>query len=182
MRGRAQLRLADRAALWQARPEPRHLPAWWEWANIRLFTAKKDWTDSQRKMMQKAGRYHAVRGLVLGLLLAIVTATGLVIRKQVVEQRNATQAAGWVQAVVNAATPQVPSIVDEMGEYRKWADPLLRRENDKAAANSRQKLHASLALLPVDATLVDYLFGRLLDAGPYEVPVIRALWHRIRTS
>ena len=60
-----------------------------------------------------------------------------------------------------------------MAEYRQWIDPLLREENDKAAANSRQKLHASLALLPVDATQVDYLYGRLLDAEPHEVPVIR---------
>jgi hypothetical protein len=29
-RGRAELRLAERAALWNARPETRHLPAWWE--------------------------------------------------------------------------------------------------------------------------------------------------------
>src|SRR5262249_3578417 len=36
-RGRAELRLAERAALWNAKPENRHLPAWWEWANIHLF-------------------------------------------------------------------------------------------------------------------------------------------------
>ncbi len=34
-RGRAELRLAERAALWNARPEDRHLPSIFEWANIR---------------------------------------------------------------------------------------------------------------------------------------------------
>ena len=34
-------------------------------------------------------------------------------------------------------------------------------------------MHLSLALLPVDASQVDYLFGRLLDAEPSEVPVLR---------
>ena len=34
-------------------------------------------------------------------------------------------------------------------------------------------LHASLALLPVDATQVDYLFNRLLSATPSELPVLR---------
>ena len=33
--------------------------------------------------------------------------------------------------------------------------------------------HASLALLPVDATQVDYLFNRLLKATPSELPVLR---------
>ena len=37
-RGRAELRLAERAALWNAKPENRHLPSLWEWANIRLLT------------------------------------------------------------------------------------------------------------------------------------------------
>ena len=37
-RGRSQLRLAERAAAWNVRREKRHLPAWWEWADIRLLT------------------------------------------------------------------------------------------------------------------------------------------------
>jgi formylglycine-generating enzyme required for sulfatase activity len=78
-----------------------------------------------------------------------------------------------VQAVLNADTAQVPRIISEMAEYRQWADPLLRAEDDKAAATSRQKLHTSLALLPVDPGQVDYLCGRLLEAQPHEVPVIR---------
>jgi len=105
-------------------------------------------------------------GIAAGLLsLTVATVMGVAIR-------NATYAAGLVQAVLNANTPQVPAIVGEMAAYRKWADPLLREENDKAAANSPQKLHASLALLPVDATQVAYLHDRLLNAEPHEVPVI----------
>ena len=34
-RGRAELRLAERAALWNHKPENRHLPSVLEWANIR---------------------------------------------------------------------------------------------------------------------------------------------------
>ncbi len=61
-RGRAELRLAERAALWNVRPENRRLPSLPEWLNIRLLTRKKDWTPPQRKMMGKAARYHLVRG------------------------------------------------------------------------------------------------------------------------
>ena len=39
--------------------------------------------------------------------------------------------------------------------------------------DARKQFHVSLALLPVDAAQVNYLFGRLLDAEPHEVPVIR---------
>ena len=54
-RGRAELRLVERASLWNARPESRHLPSVLEWANIRLLTRKKDWTEPQRKMMTAGG-------------------------------------------------------------------------------------------------------------------------------
>jgi serine/threonine protein kinase/formylglycine-generating enzyme required for sulfatase activity len=172
-RGRAELRLAERAAAWNAKPESRHLPAWWEWLNIRLFTRRRDWTPPQQKMMRKAGRFHVMRGVVLAAVLAALTLTGLAVRSQVVEQGNARHAAGLVQRLLDAETPQVPGIVAEMEGYRRWTDPLLRDEYQKAKPNSRPQLHASLALLPVDPGQVEYLYQRLLDAGPHEVAVLR---------
>jgi len=120
-RGRAELLLADRAAVWNARPENRQLPLLSQWLQIEWLTAQKNWAPPQWKMMLKAGRYHVVRGAALGLLLAVATVTGLAIREQVIEQRKATQAAGLVQAILNADTVQVPAIVGAMAEYRKWA-------------------------------------------------------------
>src|SRR5262249_57891852 len=52
-RGRAELRLAERAALWNHKPENRHLPSVLEWANIGLLTRHKDWSESQRRMMRR---------------------------------------------------------------------------------------------------------------------------------
>src|SRR5262249_34326145 len=120
-------------------------------------------------------RVHALRGALVAGLLAVAIATGLIIREQVDEQQKATRAAGLVQGLLSADTSQVPDLVTQMAEYRKWADRLLRQEIDKAAAGSRQKLHASMALLPVDAAQVDYLHLRLLDAEPSEVAVIRGV-------
>ncbi len=172
-RGRAELRLAERSAAWNAKPESRHLPAWWEWLNIRLFTRRRDWTPPQRKMMRKAGRFHALRGMVLAAALAAVTVGGLFVRDYVVEQKKATHAAGLVQRLLDAEPAQVPAVIEELAGYRLWADPLLRQANADAQDGSRQKLHTSLALLAVDDGQTDYLFERLLDAGPAQVPVIR---------
>ena len=172
-RGRAELLLADRAAVWATRPESRQLPSLVQWLLIRWHTAKRNWTPPQQRMMRKAGRRHAMRAGVLGVLLAVAAGTGLALRARVVEQRSESHAAALVQRVRDAETAQVPGIVAEMSEYRRWTDPLLRAEYENAAANSRQRLHAGLALLPVDASHVDYLSGRLLDATTQEVPVIR---------
>ena len=59
--------------------------------------------------------------------------------------------------LLDANTNEVPTIVQDMGSYRRWINPLLHEAYDKAEADkdARKQLHASLALLPVDATQVD---------------------------
>jgi formylglycine-generating enzyme required for sulfatase activity len=173
-RGRAELLLADRAAVWNARPENRQLPSLSQWLQIKWLTAKKNWTPPQRKMMRKAGRYHTVRGLALAVLVAAITLAGLFINDHVVEKNKETHAAGLVRGLLDAETAQVPDIVKELDSYRRWTDPLLRQEMEEAANGSQRKLHASLALLPVDEGQVDYLYARLLEASPTQAPVILA--------
>ena len=169
-RGRAELRLGERAALWTAKPENRHLPAWWEWLTIRLFTHKNDGTPSQRKMMRKATRYHVVRGVALSLFLLLLSWGGY-------EVYGRLRAEALVEAVATAETGDVPRLVEQLPHYRRWADPLFLRHAQDSPADSKEHrkehLHASLALLPVDDGQVDYLYGRLLDAGPQDVAVIR---------
>jgi serine/threonine protein kinase/formylglycine-generating enzyme required for sulfatase activity len=172
-RGRAELRLAERSSLWNARPENRHLPSALEWANIRLLTRKKDWKEQERKMMARAGRVHGVRGVLSLALLAAGILGGIAVRRQVIENQQATQARGLVQRLLDADTPQFPEIVAAMREFRRWVDPALKDELKKSAILPRQKLHASLALLPADANQVEYLFERLSRAAPIELPVLR---------
>jgi serine/threonine protein kinase len=167
-RGRAELLLADRAGIWNVRPEARQLPSFPQWLSIRLLTKKNTWTPPQRKMMNRAMRYHAARGAVLALLV-VATIGALAVRVQ----QKATQASALVQRLNDADTASVPTIVVEIAGYRQWADPLLRRENSQSADTSRQKLRTSLALLPVDPSQVDFLYSRLLAAEPSEVLIIR---------
>src|SRR5206468_2541614 len=47
--GRAELLLADRAAVWNARPENRQLPSLFQWLQTRWLTQQKKWTPPQRK-------------------------------------------------------------------------------------------------------------------------------------
>jgi hypothetical protein len=114
-----------------------------------------------------------MRGLLLGIVLVVLSATGWIVQSRIVEQSNAHHATGLVERVLDAETPQVPDIVEAMAGYRNWTDPLLRDQYQKAKANSQRQLHASFALLPGDATQVEFLYQRLLDAQPHRVPVIR---------
>ena len=167
-RGRAELLLADRAAVWNARPENRQLPSLLQWFTIRWWTPKKSWTPPQTTMMATAGQYHAVRGSVLLVVLALVG-------WGVYEGHGTLKAHALRDRLLDANTNEVPTIVQDMGSYRRWINSLLHEAYVSAEADedARKQLHASLALLPVDGKQVTYLYDRLLGAEPHEVPVIR---------
>ena len=164
-RGRAELRLAERAALWEAKPESRHLPSVLEWANIRALTRPKDWTDPERRMMRRAGRSLGLRSLGLAVLLALGTWAG-------VEAYGHLHSAGLVQSLETAGTADVPQIIERIGPYRRWAHPRLVRMLGEAEPSGRANLHARLALLPIDPSQVDPLYVRLIAAEAAELRVL----------
>lgn len=172
-RGRAELLLADLAGVWNSRPDNRQLPSLWQWLNIVSLTDRKTWTTPYRKMMRKARTYHSTRAAIGCVLVLVALSATFLIGEQAADQRRATQATGLVERLLDAETALVPAIVSEMSGLRRWTDPLLRKAIAEQPADSRQKLHASLALLPVDAAQASYLIGRLHDAVPHEVPIIR---------
>ncbi len=165
-RGRAELRLAERSSLWSARPENRHLPSVLEWANIRFLTKEKQWTEPERTLMKRAGRVHGLRMLGLFILVCLISWGGI-------EGYGRLRASALVESLQRVGTPEVPAVVAQLSGYRRWADPQLVRLAQSTDAQSREHLHASLALLPVDATQVGYLFDRLLKATPVELLVLR---------
>jgi eukaryotic-like serine/threonine-protein kinase len=119
-------------------------------------------------MMRKASRYHAVRGFVLALLLSLIGWGAY-------EGHGTLRAHALLERLLDANTNEVPTIVEDIAGYRRWLDPLLHDAQAQATQDKdhRKLLHTSLALLPVDASQMAYLYTRLIDAEPSEVPVVR---------
>jgi hypothetical protein len=163
LRGRAELRLAERTAFWQEKRESRHLPSLWEFLNIGLLTNKTKWSEPQRKMMRKAGRVHGTRcGIAAALAVAALFSTW--------EINGRFQAASLVKRLIAADIAHVPSIVQEMEGYRRWIDPLLYEQE---ARGSNHKLYLDLALVPVDARKIGELRDQLSLVSPSQFPVVR---------
>ncbi len=186
-RGRAELLLADRASVWNARPENRQLPSLRQWLQIRWLTAKKNWTPPQRKMMRQARKVYLVQGTVISVLLLCLIGWGAY------EGYGMLKARALRDRLLDANTNDVPTIVQEMASYRPWLNPLLETDFAQAetSKDARKQLHVGLALLPVNTNLallpankwlVDYLCGRLLDADPYEIPAICTTLRLIRIN
>ena len=158
--GRAELRLAERSASWNVRPEHRHLPSFVEFAQIRTLTRPKNWTEPQREMMRRASRFHSARIGLAVLLVATVGVAAFAIRREVVQQQKITQAEGLVNTLVNADTAQLPEIAEQVRENARWTEPLLRQRLKQYEDDSIEKLHIVLALPSRDAEQVEHLYAR----------------------
>ncbi len=179
-RGRAELRLVERSASWNAKPENRYLPSTLEWANIRLLTKKKEWTAPQLKMMKRAGRVHVVRASTRATLmilpLALATLFGVLWVEWVI--RPALDKEGLNTVLVSPLTG-VPRTFDSLIGYRgKSVEPLLRQAYSEAkkSGDSRKQLNAAVALsrlLPLDDQYIPYLKDRLLTAEAQNISVLR---------
>ena len=78
-----------------------------------------------------------------------------------------------VRRLLEANLADVPAIVDQIGLHRRWTDPLLWREHERAAEDGPARLHTALALLPIDGSLIDLAYDRLVQATPGDFPILR---------
>ena len=99
------------------------------------------------------------------MLIALVTWGG-------VEGYGTVRASSLVESLKTASTADVPPIIKQLSGYRPWANRRLVRLLGESEKTTRDHLHASLALLPVDASQAHYLYDRLLNADPVELQVI----------
>ncbi len=177
-RGRAQLRLAERAALWNAKPENRHLPSLPEWLSIRTLTDPAHWTEPQRRMMRQAARTHGWRSALTLAGMIAVAVVGVALWDQVSQRQEATRIRGLVGQLVSAEPSQVPDIVKQLDANPDFAAPLLARlVSGKAETpdEKRAQLHARLASVSRDPSQVEPLVAELLAGKVTYVLPIRHL-------
>jgi serine/threonine protein kinase/formylglycine-generating enzyme required for sulfatase activity len=166
-RGRAELLLAQLAEMWNSRPTNQSLPSFGEWLSILFFTTSRVRAGQQnRNVLRAAGRYY------LTLLLA-VTALAAIVIWSVNRQINRSRAQTLVESLKTARTQDVPGIVAQLGPLRSWADPVLVALLAADEASKSARLHAAMALLPVDPAQLDVVLEGLLISPAKDLEAIR---------
>jgi serine/threonine protein kinase/formylglycine-generating enzyme required for sulfatase activity len=167
-KGRAELRLAERSALWNAKRENRHLPAWWEYGNIRLLTSRQNWTEPERAMMAKARWVHGVRW---GSTLLVALVIGITIQQIVHSSRQRTLRGRTETAVTAMSTARgnlVPHVIKSLQDFpREMVLAELREQF--AVADETKKLALAYALAHYGDLRVEFLLSQVEDASPDEV-------------
>ncbi len=176
-RGRAELRLEDRADVWNARPENRHLPSWWEYANVRLFTRRSQWTEPQRRMMRQARRFLGVRWGVglLAVLVMVVSLQQFLSAEQHRQLKARTVTA--VEAMSNSREVIVPRAIQDLEDYPA---PLVLEELQTRfeSSSESQQLALACALAHFGDVNIDFLVARIGDAQAGEADnLVTALAH-----
>jgi serine/threonine protein kinase/formylglycine-generating enzyme required for sulfatase activity len=186
-KGRAELKLGERSALWNSKQENRHLPSVLEWLNIRALTHSRCWSSAERSMMRKAGRMHGLRSAVVMAALVVVVFAGVTIRDAIERsqqqfadkkesERRSAEATRIVNAIVSADTSQVSNIIKkELINFRHVAKDDLTQAFDESPDDSNAKLHAALAMLPDDQSVLPFLKDRLLTVTPMQFEHVREL-------
>ncbi|MHC4878282.1 MAG: SUMF1/EgtB/PvdO family nonheme iron enzyme, partial [Planctomycetota bacterium] len=172
-RGRAQLRLAERAAMWDVRRETQQLPSLWEWTEALRYTSASERTSLESQTLTAATRLHmrrALSWLTAGVLVSVAIVAAWLNSE---ESQNRRAAQATVQRLVDADIAQVPQIVSELDELRPWTGPLLDERFTTAADDTREKLHVALALPSELIERQSFLSKRLLTVSPTQFPVVR---------
>ncbi len=171
-RGRAQLRLAERSAAWNAKPEKRQLPNVIEWISIRGLTAAHSWSDSERRMMRAARRHYLAR-------LALVAVLAIFAIRLAYDVNGRLHAGALTRGLMNAQEDAVLGFANQLQPYLRWARPELEEVAGRDAqtrADRQQQLHAQLALVAMDDAYVREVYAKLLGAEPlYLGPICHAL-------
>ena len=144
-RGRTEIRLADRAQLWNDRRENEQLPSWGEFAAIHAFARRSQRTPTQRELMKSANRYYLSRWSAALLLAVLVIAVSI-------EVRGRTKSASLVARLLRAESSDVPEVLDELDSVRRWAGPRLR---GMQPTSFKEDLHREAALLRLEGASRD---------------------------
>ncbi len=172
-RGRAELLLAERFALWNRKPENRNLPSAWEWLKIRLLTVRKRQTLPQREMLRQARRVHGLRwgiGLVTTMVIGIaMTQWVRNVRFNNLMDRMRTA----VDTVASSDGAAVPVAVLNLGQYPS-EHVLANLESRFAESHDSQKLALACAMAKYGKVDVDFIVDSIQNAPPSEVDNLAA--------
>jgi serine/threonine protein kinase/formylglycine-generating enzyme required for sulfatase activity len=167
-RGRAELRLEERAAQWSPKRESRFLPSFPEYLRIAVGVPSSHRKPEQKALMRAATRYHAT---YWGAVLVGALLVGLVVRWYTLalhEAARAQQAHHLVEAVLGVSADEVPHAIEALQPFGDLAAPALRARFETSDIKASQRLRAAVFLAGLGEVEEDFLVDSLRTAPPGE--------------
>ena len=163
--GRAKIRLRERSADWNQKPESRRLPSSLEYAVTRLFTSSAEWTPAQRQMMVAARNHHFRRLLVL---LTVAAALAVLAYETLGRFKSKT----LVDQLLAARSNEVKAILEEAPPFQRWIRDEVRQRRSDIEFDAVKQIHLDLAALNGEPEQLDRITEAILDATPDQFDLI----------
>lgn len=171
-KGRAELKLAERAAAWSVKEESKQLPTLVEWLQIRRWTERAKWKPAERSVMRTASRYHTMRTVLATVFSMVLVASGLTFKRWNDQRLMEREADGLVRTIETADFGKLAEEFKKSDAMQSTVAPKLKAAFEATQPESDERLRLSLALLPSDPTQRDYLMERLQTAQANEVKLM----------
>jgi hypothetical protein len=165
LRGRAEIRLGERAREWHSRPDAARLPGVWEWLYLRLFTKRTRWAKEEASWMRKG--MNRAQAWTAGCLV-FLGAGGWTLR----ELQGNEKGRDFAERVLSAPAHEVRSLLTSAQPWQKWMHPKLA-EAARQPVTTAAGLNARLALVEADPSHVTTLAGAMLNAEAATFEAIR---------
>lgn len=177
-RGRAELRLAERSAMWSAKPETRQLPSLWEYLSIVGLATRQKWTQAERQMMAMANRFYGLRFLLGCVVLIGIAASGIIIRQQIRDAGHRTRVSGLVDQLLIAEVTDVPEIAMLLESEPPRHLELARTIADDPSRPASDRLRCNFVLAKVTGDRASLLAR---DAMGSSLPMLRLIRNRLES-
>ncbi|MBL8817932.1 MAG: SUMF1/EgtB/PvdO family nonheme iron enzyme [Planctomyces sp.] len=160
-KGRAELKLEERSAIWRVKKENKQLPTFSEWIGIRLLTKSSRWTESQQAMMKKATQFHGIRWGGL-LVAAVLFGAGLHSWTSAEREKNLRQQTQTaVEAMQNNLGPSVPFNLEKLRTLPATMVIPELKARFASVSNARHKLAVAFALADYNELDIPYFVSQI---------------------
>jgi formylglycine-generating enzyme required for sulfatase activity len=176
-KGRAELKLAERAAAWSINRESKQLPTLIEWLQIRRLTEPAKWRPNEKAVMRAASRHHMQRVALGAAMIALLTIAGLAFKQWNDARLMDREADNLVARIETADFSKLADELPKVAALQSIIAPKLQGALDQSGPDSPERLKLSLGLLPSDPNQVDYLLQRLQTA---QTPYVKLLIDQLR--
>ena len=161
-RGRAELKLAERAVTWNLNKENKQLPTILEWVQILRWTEKHRWTSSEQSLMKTAGRVHLRNASMFVISTILISGlVGYMFQQQSLRsQREKINVA--LDSLQRTSGPAVSVTIEKLQEMKQ---PLVVLKDLKSryaeASGALEKLSLAVALAHFGWLDADYLVSQI---------------------
>lgn len=192
LKGRAQLKLKERAAMWASKPEKRQYPSFNEWVLISLLTASSRKQPEEEQLLKASSRHYWVRIVFSCLAIAILSLVGIKSYQHQVEQAETNTVNGLVEDLWIAEFDYLPELVNRLEQYSGRWESTVSAEIQSPEASRENLLRGRMALARRDESSAESLFPSLLELDadgqgivvdelrPYRESAITYLQSRVR--